>query len=109
MIRIIVLALALLWAAPAHAELTTEKFVELCGFEEHRYCRFYMLGVIDLWREQARLSGTYTCLPNFKGDELVDIILSWVERHPESKELRAAVTIATVLYSVFPCGQRVAI
>jgi len=100
-------ALAALCAAPESVKaqsyyLTGKELLQMCGSNfntDYGYCAGYVTGVAD-----ELLGGNIAChRVTVKSQQLRDITVRYMEKHPESLKQPARRVTAAALAAAFPC------
>ncbi len=96
-------------ASPAQAAsnyVTGKELQKLCTspFDtDYGYCAGFVTGVADVMLQQV-VSGKKSChKPSIKSQQLVDLVVSYMEHNPETKKHTARSIVAETLSRSFPC------
>lgn len=111
MLRLLFVALLATSANLAVADiLTGNQLHEVCGkdgVDSEFACHMYIIGGADmygLWRDDLQdYSRTYCTPKGVNRGQVVDIVRSYLEAHPESRHLPAVAIIIVALMEQFPC------
>lgn len=92
---------------PAHAGFDSgNRLYEDCrasNYFNRGYCGGYVIGVVDAVERSG--SGPRICVPEgaTKG-QLADVVLKYLEDHPERRNRDAGELVPEALHAAFPCG-----
>ncbi|TNE31655.1 MAG: hypothetical protein EP349_03735 [Alphaproteobacteria bacterium] len=101
------LAFAAFFSVPVHAKaqgyyLTAQELLQMCSSSfntDYGYCAGYVTGVAD-----ELLGSASACHKvSVKSQQLRDITVRYIEKHPESLDQPARSVTATALAAAFPC------
>lgn len=112
MVRAAALIAALSLAAPAHAAGNTTVFrtgndlLPLCRElqgDEIATCYGYLQGVIDGQSSGLVRATNYCLVAGVTGRQIRDIVVAYLEAHPENRHQRGAWLVTYALNDAFPC------
>ncbi len=68
------------------------------------YCAGFLNGIVDVHGEKTAIYGHRTCLPlSITIRQMRDIVVKWLEDHPEKLQLLAHGLVGEALSEAFPC------
>ena len=69
-----------------------------------RYCAGFIHGVVDVHGEKSTIYGYRTCLPiSVTIRRMRKIVVTWLENHPDRRDLLAHGLVGQALSEAFPC------
>ncbi|MEP5188127.1 MAG: Rap1a/Tai family immunity protein [Marinomonas sp.] len=118
--KIFLVSCAIFWAvltpSPAKADFVDgNELLAKCStpkgdtlFYMHQsYCIAYVVGSVDALTSAQTIDGfpTIICVPeNVSSNQLKDIVLLYLEKHPEDRHLGGSTIVMVAVAKAFPCG-----
>jgi hypothetical protein len=67
-------------------------------------CTGYVAGIADALGAGSAIFGNWACLPEgVNGEQAQDVVMRYLEQHPETRYYSAAILVAEALAQAFPC------
>lgn len=93
------LVVAQAWAADFDW-MSGDSLSKECQQEDEDFCLGYIMGAVA----GHSVSGSDYCLPDdATGNQLTDVVKSWLQANPDKRQLASTVLITQALKEKFPC------
>jgi hypothetical protein len=87
------------------AFFTAERLYEICTRPNHGQCSMYVAGVIDgVFLIEARTGEPTICRAPITNQKAADLVLAYLEAHPERRAESAASAVKAAVAQALPCA-----
>ena len=71
----------------------------------HAFCLGYVEAVADTVAGRANTYGTACMTENVIGNQVTDVVVKWLESHPEARSYSGQSVVVAALVQAFPCAK----
>lgn len=99
-----------LFCLPAWADfMDGNKLYSACidktDFTSHVLCAGYLEAIADTVAGKANTYGTACFAENVTGNQVVDVVIKWLEAHPEARHYSGQSVAVAAIVQAFPCAK----
>jgi hypothetical protein len=101
----IALLLAASTAARAVAPVDTNQLLKICTGKDTLACEGFIMGALGMHLEDAKTHPIVCPARSSTPQDLRQVVVKYMQAHPETRSLKAAGVTVLALHQAFPCGK----